>query len=266
MKTRAVILLLVVSSVFGILTPLTVDYIAFYQAGRAILSGLNPYTAHVGYYNPLYVAAAYTPLSLLPFEVAYRVQAGLMLFVYVIALWRMVRRRDLLFVALCGPFALMSALYGNLEAWVLLGITLPTPIGLWLVLSKPQIGLFAAAVMVANDARTRGWHKALLMTAPVTVVYAISIAFGMFQVTPAQAEWNVSLWPWGLLVGGPLAIYALRRRDAALGLLASALSAPYLAVISWGAIQPALSRRRLAAISATVIGWAIYGVWRVRVW
>lgn len=245
--------------------PYTVDFHTFYDAGRMLLIGRNPYLVE-WFLNPLHVAILFAPLAILPFEVAYRLQAGLAFVIYVVAMWRLLDRRwDLTWLALMSPFAWLIAFYGNIDWLVLLGATLPPPIGVWLVLAKPQEGLVVASVMLWEEWRVHGWQRVVLIVSPIALVLAVSLLLEPAQSSVVAQPWNISAWPYGLVVGVPLAIVALQRRDRKLGLLASPFLSPYVSALNWSVALPAGLRSRRWAVVAVILSWALVLIWRSRI-
>jgi len=249
-------LLIVVSCAVGITAPHLGDFGIFYAAAQAVRSGVNPYSVS-GYYNPLHVALVAAPLSVIPFEGAYRVNAGVMFGIYALAMHRIAPARFIWLVATLAPFGLLIAFYGNLDAIVLLGVTLPAPIGVWLLLAKPQIGLFAAALMLW---KRRDWR----LTAAVGVLLAVSLAMGILSTTPINTAWNVSVWPWGLLIGGPLLVYSWRKRDEVVALGAACFVSPYMTALNWCAALPLFRVNRRVMLVGVVMSWGVFAVWRAR--
>ncbi len=245
--------------------PYTVDFQAFYDASRALLSGQNPYSVE-RFLNPLHVAILFVPLAILPFGVAYRLQAGLAFVCYVVAMWRLLGRRwDLTWLSLLAPFAWLIAFYGNIDWMVLLGATLPPPIGLWLVLTKPQEGLVVAAILILEEWRLQGLKRALLMTGPVALMMGLSWQLGMAQTGVVAQPWNLSAWPYGLMIGVPVAVFALLRQDRKVGLLASPFLSPYVSALNWSVALPAFMRNRHWAGVAVILSWILVLVWRSRI-
>lgn len=225
---------------FALLTPYSIDYVVFRDAGRALLEGRNPYAVY-GYYSPLYVAAGLSPLSLLPFDLGRRLQIGLMAGAAVIALWRLRTQIDLLGFCLASPLLIFSALQGNLDALVVLGVTLPPPWNLWLLLVKPQLGLFAAGLILYRSPRR------IRLAIPLAAMGGLSFALGMGRTSPIAGWWNASLWPWGLLIALPLGWYAFRRNDRLAGLGVMTFAFPYVTSVTLGASLLFISLAKLRA-------------------
>ncbi len=223
------------------------------------MAGVNPYSVN-DYYNPLTAVILLSPLSLLPFEVAYRIHAGIAFALYCVALWRFSGR--MLFAMLLAPFVWMTVYYGNIEYMVLLGATLPAAVGIWLVTVKPQIGLVVFIVMLIELWRAYR-VRSLLILIPFAAMLGLSFMLDMGR-TPIQKAWNLSLWPVGLIPGALLTLWAIAKRDRRLGLIAAPLLSPYMTPYSWGGIMPGTMRGRRSALAIIALGWAILMIWRLR--
>lgn len=122
------------------------DYHIYYQGGKAVLSGVSPYTVD-GFFHPYPMAVLFAPFALLPEAASY----GLYIILCIALLWRVAGKRTLwvwlalpvfytLFVGQVDlPFALLMTVCG---AWAL-------P----LALARPQLGFVVVPWML----RTHGW-------------------------------------------------------------------------------------------------------------
>lgn len=222
---------------FALLAPAQIDFQFFYNAGYHLLHGSSPYL-EPGYFNPVWVAVFFAPLALFPFEAAWRIHAFLSIFIYSIAFFRLVRNRKSawLYAALAPFFIVITSVYGNMEYMVLLGITLPAPIGIFLVLSKPQMGLGVAMVMLLVE-WNRSHRSAVTIGMFVILAELLSVLMGMGGYQRVNQTLNMAL-PSGFLIGVPLLLLALWRRNRLTAMAATMTISPYATALSWVAIIP----------------------------
>lgn len=243
-------LIAIVSIAIALAMPNSYDFATFYYAGRDVLHGVNPYTDSIGYFNPIIVAWLYAPLSLLRYDVAEHIGMFLFVAVYLMALSRIFKGSTGAIMML-SPFTILIARYNNLEAFVLLGATLPAGVGVWLLLMKPQLGIFAAIILIV---KYRAWKTG----AACLALLGVSVALGMGRTTPLNARWNFSLFPWSLIVGLPLLWYAWRKRDELTALGASVFVTPYLNIISGCAALPLFRRNWKTLTIGVLISWGVF--------
>lgn len=256
-------LLIIISGaiLFSLFVPLRSDFVIFYTAAQYLTHGHNPYDV-MGFFSPIWVAVLFTPYTLLPYALAEKLHAVIAFTVYGVAVLNLSRKstRPAL-LALCFiPFLWYTVLWGNIEYMVLIAVFLSAPLGLWLVLAKPQMGLFIAVIMLLEYYQQHSIKRTIAIAMPLIAASLLSVALGMFQHTPVNVYWNDALWPWGLIGGLPLAVYALWRRDRVYALAASVLCMPYLLYTSWCALLPACFHSRFAARGALLIALTLM-VW-----
>lgn len=242
------------------------DFKVFYAAAAAARAGVNPYTVP-GFYSPLVVLAWFVPLTVLPFDLAFRINALACFLSFVLAFWRIAAGRPVIFyLLLLTPCAIISAWYGNIEYWPVLAAVVNPLAGVWLAIAKPQIGVVLCAVLVLEIARRQSLARAALTGAALAAMLAASYALGMRWSTAPALPWNISLWPWGIPIGVLLAGYALVKLDRRSGLAASAFLSPYLGTVaSWVGVLPLASRRRGVLVIVVLLLWAGFLVWRLRI-
>lgn len=240
------------------------DLQIFYAAGLAARSGVNPYSVP-GFFSPLIVLVYFVPLSLLPLELAVRVNCLICLLAFIVAFWRIARRRPLVFwLLLASPFALFSAYYGNLEWLPLLGAIVNPLAGVWLAVAKPQIGIVLAGVLLLEISRQDGPGRALGVGAGVCAMFALSVAAGMRWSTLSGMPWNVSAFPYSIPLGLALAVVSVVRIERLPALAAAPLLAPYLSPGSWVGVLAFLSRWRWLLAIGVVLSWVMIFTWRAR--
>lgn len=230
-------LLAAVALFFAMLVPSQIDFQFFYNAGNHVLHGTSPYLES-GYFNPIWVAVIFAPLALFPFETAWRIHAFISIFIYSLAFFRLIHRRKSawLYAALAPFFIVVTSVYGNMEYMVILGLTLPTPIGIFLVLSKPQMGLGVAMAMLLME-WSRSRRSSIVIGALVILGELISVSMGMGGYQRVNQTLNMAI-PYGFLVGVPLLLSALWKKNRLTAMAATMMISPYATVLSWVAAIP----------------------------
>jgi hypothetical protein len=233
----------------------------FYPAARAMLEGESPYSV------PTFRNLPWTVLLLLPFAVFSEQVGGVLFFIasagiYVWIAYRLQASRIALIVFLLSPPVVYGLRMLNVDIFVLLGFTLPAPIGLFLVLIKPQMGLVMALFWLVEALRQGGVKQVVQTFAPVTIVLLFSFFIygnwlGGRQVDLLDSFWNASLWPWAIPIGVVLTALSLRDLRADLAMSASPFLSPYLAYHSWVVVLAGLMRRDFELVLAVGAMWFV---------
>lgn len=237
------------------------DFHLFYQAATALRTGQNPYEYDFhdpvySFHNPVYVAVIFVPLSLLPERIAMIVNAGLAAGAIWLVFYRLARSTFTASLALVSRPVFMILLTGNVD-WLPLLAGIATPgVGLWLALVKPQVGFILAAVLGWQVYRQNKRRGVWLMIA-LGAVLGLSLALGMRWQSMIAIQWNLSLFPFSLPIGAWLTWRAFQKNDRAPALAAAPFLSPYVAIQSWGAAFPWLTRWRGLLLAAVVLSWLV---------
>lgn len=261
----AILLVISFSFLIAFLIPdYAVDFSVFYQAGSAIASGHSPYSVQ-GYYSPVWVALFFVPFSFFSQAIAYRIYAAILFSGYIYIFWKLSNRRIWITLIACfSPFLFMTMQYGNIDWFVLLGLLTPTPIGLWFLLSKPQVGFILVLLLAWKTYKQQGMKKLCIYFFPPAIGLAISYWLGMYIPNPANmAGWSADVWPFGLLIGLPALIFAFKNQDEKLALAAAPFLVPYIGPMSWVAIFPVAMKNYKRESIAWIISWIIVINWRL---
>ena len=211
--------------------------LTFYPAVRLMLAGQNPYgitTLH----NPFWALFPLVPFALLGERAGSVAYLIFTIFTYGFVAYKLKARP----VALTAFMVSLPVLYAmgmqNIDTFVLWGYILPPPIGLFLVLMKPQMGIGISVYWAYLAWRQGGWKKLLLTFAPVGAAFAVSFAlFGNWLAQTSEdvvvSKWNASLWPWSIPLGLGLLYFAIRYNNEKAAVSSSPLLSPYLAAHSW---------------------------------
>ncbi len=248
-----------VNSIWGLLG---IDWKeTFYPAARAVLNGQSPYTV------PTFRNAPWLVVLLAPFAILPERPGGVLFFLaslilYALTAFRLKASRIALIAFLLSPPVVYGLRMLNVDVFVLLGFTLPAPLGLFFVALKPQMGAVMIPFWLAQAWRRNGFRGVAQTFLPFTLACAVSfLIFGNWlagrQADLLNSFWNASLFPWSLPVGVVLAALALRDDREDLAMSASPFLSPYLAYHSWAAVLTGLLRRDFELILAVVSMWLV---------
>lgn len=233
----------------------------FYPAARAVWQGQSPYTI------PTFRNPPWTILPLLPFALFPEKFGGIAFFIatfgtYAWVAYRLKASRLALIAFLASPPVFYGMRMLNVDIMVLLGFTLPAPIGLFLVIIKPQMGIAMVPFWLMESWRESGLKGVIKTFLPVTTAILLSFAlFGNWQ-TGRQSDlvtsiWNASLWPWVIPVGIVLTMLALRDRRKDYAMAASPFLSPYLSYHSWASVLAGLIRHDFELVIAVIGMWLV---------
>lgn len=231
----------------------------FYPALQKTLSGETPYDV------PTFRNVPWTVLLLLPFALFSEDTGGILYFMASIAGYAWVAYRlkasPLAFIAfMVSPPVVYGLRMLNVDFLVLIGFTLPAPLGLFFVLIKPQMGIVMVLYWLAEAWRAGGIKSVTRTFAPVAISLALSFLIFGNWVAGRQSDlldsfWNASLWPWALPIGLVLTALSIRDRRMDYGMAASPFLSPYLAYHSWASALVGLLRYDFQLVVAVIGMW-----------
>jgi hypothetical protein len=239
--------------------PAAVDWhTAFRPAAWAVLSGHSPYDVE-GYFNPPWAVLPLIPLAILPEPVGriLLVIVSLASFAYVAR--RLGASKVATVALLVSPVVMHEVLNGNIDWLAVIGLVLPTWLGLFFVVIKPQIGIAVVAYWAYASWKSGGVKELLKTFAPVVVAYGLSILiFGPWPLRATREVglwWNASLWPVSIPVGLALLAAAIHRGSLRFAMAASPCLSPYVLFHSWVIALMAI----ITSTPETVV--AVVGLW-----
>jgi hypothetical protein len=238
----------------------------FYPAVQRTLEWENPYDVST------FRNAPWTILLLLPFALFPEDVGGILYFLaslagYAWVAYRLKASPAALVVFLLSPPVIYGLRMLNVDILVLIGFLLPSSVGIFFVLIKPQMGIVVALYWLVEAWRDGGLKAVVRNFAPITI--ALGLSFVMFGdwITGRQNDlldsfWNASLWPWSIPIGLVLTGLAIRDRRIDFGITASPFLSPYLAYHSWVSVLVGLLKHDFQLITAVIGMWiagAIHG-------
>lgn len=166
-------------------------------------------------------------------------------------------------VMLSPPF-LMMMFYGGFDWLPLSGLLLPPMWGFVLLSVKPQVAISASLTWFQQAPNWRARFKIVL---PTLMVAAIALVVWpdwptwLLAGSALTSEWfNYSIFPWGLIPAGLLAIYAWRKQSQAAALAIMPLCSPYMSANAWVGFFVALAAEfpwLCLLLDIVVWAWAI---------
>lgn len=220
------------------------DIAWFYgPAARMALSGVSPYelnnvaNSQGPFADPPWIVLAAIPFAYLPdvWGRAAWMAAGFMGYGFV--LYRM--KAPLIGAALflSSPMVIWSVMAGQVEWLILIGLVIPRPFGLPLLLLKPQMGALLALYWAIDAWRDGGIAAVIRLVAPLTGLLLISfVLYGFWPLEMLRfttPDFRARVWPFGLPFAAAALVTAIRRREEFWAGVAGPLIAPFIKFHSW---------------------------------
>jgi len=227
----------------------------------AVLSR-DPYS-NPNFYNPPWVIILLAPIALLPSGWDMAAMILISIVAWIIAMRRLGASLIVILLMFMTPQLWWSIVYGNLDFLVVLGIILPSPLGLFFVLSKPQAGAGIAIYWLILAHRQGGWRNLLLTISPIiTVSLLFCIPFGPWPMelfdAVTNAASNISIFPYLAGAGLILLIRSIKNRQPGLAIISGPLISPYIGIQSISVAVLGLLPSQTDAILVILSLWAAW--------
>lgn len=226
----------IISTVIG------ADWRLYFQpATMEVLHGRTPYTVD-GFYNPPWVTIPLLPLAPLPLDWSIPIMMTLNLAGWTYTAMRLGLKSFIILPFIIFSGAMINSTIGNLDGILSLGLFLPPPLGVLVVMIKPQIGvpvvLFWSMQILLDQGNFK--LKFINMTkllAPFAALMVLSfVLYGAWfnHVTDAIGKtWNSSPWPALIPLGVSLLVLSIYTKDLRWALAAIPYVTPYLSPDTW---------------------------------
>lgn len=219
-------------------------YFTYRTASMAFLHGLNPYP-HSFYFAAPWLLPFLIPFSLLhpPWDFYALSFVGFLTFA-LIAYKISGKSLFMICLFLLSAPVTLCLWNGNIEWLCMLGFLLPAGWGLPLLLIKPQIGI-GVAVFYGFQVLLR--KRSPLVFLPSLVLLLWSIAFYdlwfmrwnitvNWSASVGKMGWNLSLWPYGLIIGIPMILRAIISRKREWAIASSPFLSPYGLLFNYASV------------------------------
>ena len=232
----------------------------YYPAVTLLLQGENPYQVPT-LYNPVW-----SLLPLIPFAMAGEGVGEAALFFTAFGVYAWAARRlgggpaGIIFF-MASPLIFYNLMLGNIDWLVVLGFVIPPPIGLFLLVLKPQIGFAPALFWAWQIYRRDGVAGVVRAFAPVGISMLVAVAvFGNWvsgrDDNLLNVEWNMSVFPYLIPVGLFLIYKSRDKINQAVS--ASPLFSPYLSLGTWSIAQLGVVTNPTLTLAITAGLWVLY--------
>lgn len=225
--------------------------------------GQDPYLGP-GPYNPPWLYVLLGPLLAVPIPMGAAILTMLNFLSLTWVLYRNKASLPVFVLILFSPVTLSLVMTANVDGMLLLGALLPPQWGLFLVLSKPQLGLGIALYWAWEAFREGGIRRLIKVVAPVTVAFLLSFAiYGIYilrGMSLLSAGWNVNgpLFPYLLVPALILLLAALRHSQISLSYGVGPLISPYATPNSYVGLIPAFAWDWRWALAVWLLEWAVF--------
>lgn len=191
-----------------------------------------------GFYNPFWILPV---VALTTWFGVYKVSVWVTLNIacQVYACWKLKMPAWSILPFLFFGGAMESAISGNMEGIVALGLVLPPPVGMIFLALKPQIGAAVCLYWFASAWVYDGWKRAVAILAPVLICFIVSVAvYGLWFLKMTEAAGlahNVlsGFFPYAIPAGLWFIYVAVRRRQIGWALIAIPCLAAYMNSYTW---------------------------------
>lgn len=238
-------------------------YQSYREAALQLISGQSPYQGKIFY--PPWFLCLFIPFALLPLKAGWGVFFATSLFAFAYLARRFGAKKWKLALYLLSYPVGFCLINGQIEWLAALGFLLPPQLGLFLVLSKPQIGIGVGLYWLAEAWKRGRWKEVLRVFSPVVAAFILSfIVFGPYflqaSVTFDSMD-NASAWPVSIPLGLVMLAHAIRNRRIEPAIMASPFLAPYVGVHSWSIALLGLASLRVEFVLATASTWLVWVYW-----
>lgn len=239
--------------------PTAIDWeVIFRPATMAMVNGQT--LSNYLFFNPPWLLLVLIPFAVLPAALGRWLFLVATFFAFGIVARQLKIKPLGLMLFFLTPFALDSLAWGNVEAIALLGLAMPLPFGLLLLVLKPQITLGVIVFLLWRVFQSHDPKKIVTTLLPLAIVLMGSIAlYGTWwsqtltYMQYASSSMNLALFPLGIPIGLILLIQSIRTQDIRFALACSPFFFPVVTPPCWLVVFLALAMQPLDALCGTVL-------------
>lgn len=236
-------------------------------AALAVWHGESPYSISIFFAAP-WASLPLIPIALLPYALGRWCLLFIGLSAFAFTAYRLGAKPFTLCLFLLSFPVLSDIVNGNIEWMPMLGFVLPPQIGLIFVMIKPQVGIGFAIYTFVEAWRAGGIRQVARIFSPLIAVFLVSFALYGFwplhllgtlkmaqQYSATGLHYNLSLWPFGLLLGLPLIVKSILDKNQRLSIASGPFLSPYALLATYATALLFLIDKPLFFFFAWLITW-----------
>jgi hypothetical protein len=213
----------------------------FQPAAQEVLHGRTPYTVE-GFYNPFWALIPLLPLAALPLDWSVPIMVTLNLAAWTYTAMRLGMKSFLILPFIFFSGSIMNSIMGNLDGLLSLGLFLPPPLAVLVVMIKPQIGVpivlfWSVRILLDQGTLKLKFINMIKLLAPFAILMVLSfVLYGAWFIQGADAigkDWNTSPWPRLIPLGVSLLVLSIYTKDLRWALAAIPYVTPYISPDGW---------------------------------
>lgn len=261
-----IVLIAILASVLSTSLPdLGYDWTHTYRpAALAMVHGESPYTVDI-YYAAPWAVIPLIPFALLPEKLGIAMIFLIGLFAFAYVAYKLNPKPVVILLFMLSAPVVGCLIWGNIEWMPLLGLVLPAPVGLIFAVIKPQVGIGLILYWLFHLMKTQGLVGTIKSFLPVTIITLLSFwLYGFwplrFQDTlslsdKSAAQYNITLWPYGIFAGIWLVYKALRHQKATTAIAASPFLSPYTLQYTWVTVLAGVAHAPVELLLVSIGLW-----------
>lgn len=217
-------------------------HVVFKEAARRMVSGDSPYSMntvgnHMRFYNPPWALIPLIPAALLPDAAGQATMITMIIVIFVYVVYRMGASPIAILSFMLSIPVLLSLDNLNIEFLVFIGLILPPQIGLFFLVTKPQLSVGYILYLLYSTFKKGGIKQGIQIFGPIGAATLLSFAvYGFWprwMLSAGETPTDVNIWPVGLVIGMIFLYKAFTENKEEDAVASSPFLSPYLSPMGW---------------------------------
>lgn len=235
-------------------------YRDFRPAINLFWHGKSPYDIP-GFYSPPWLLILLTPFAVLPIGLDIFAISFCSMLAFAYSAFKLGAKPWALAIFLFSPHVLKTAINGNVDSFICLGLFLPPPIGLFFLSLKPQLGFPVIIYIFISLWRDKGFYKIIISFLPIMILFGISLLiYGSWPLRYsiiAEQSWNIAPWPHLIPIGLAILVVSTKDHSPQKAFIAAPLLSPYMVIFSLPTVILGFLPDQIALLLAIIGFWIL---------